>query len=122
MQPWQKIFIKTIQLLLICCSTLGFFLCISAFAITNADTPEYILLPLTTVLLTLSSFLDSFLLAKSYKENGIKTGLIIGCIFTLIVVFLSVYYRSFSITNILLTKIAAIMLAGIIGGIIGVNF
>ena len=120
-QPWQKLLVKAITFIFTCVATLGFFLCITAFIIVRIDTPEYVLIPLTTCLLTLSSFLDSLLLAKSFKENGLLIGLSTGAIFTAIVIVLAVYNQSFAFTSLLVTKLASVLLAGMLGGILGVN-
>lgn len=106
---------------MVCAATLVFMLCISAFMIIRVDTPDYVLIPLTTVLLTFSSFIDSFFLAKAMKENGIITGITIGIIFTVIVILLAVYYNTLSFSTIFFSKVSAVILAGILGGILGVN-
>lgn len=89
--------------------------------ITSIDTPEYILVPLTTILLTLSSFIDSFLLAKVQKEKGIAIGFSTGIIFSVIVITLAIYHNSMVFTGIFFSKIFACILAGTLGGILGVN-
>ena len=96
-------------------------LCIAAFTITRIDTPDYILIPITTVLITCSSFIDSFLLAKTFKENGFMIGISIGLIFTVIITAISVYYGLFSFNEIYISKVTAVFFAGLLGGIAGVN-
>lgn len=120
-KPWQQLFVKLLIYFISAVAVLGFLLCIAAFIIIRIDTPEYVLIPLTTVLLTLSSFLNSFLAGKTLKENGRYIGAATGTVFTAIIVCVSVYYNTFSITNLFLTKVAAVMFAGILGGILGVN-
>ena len=96
-------------------------LCIAAFGITKIDKPEYILIPLTTILLTLSSFLDSYALGKIFKEKGIMIGCCVAGIFSVIVITLAVHFDTFSFSNILYSKLLAVTFAGILGGILGVN-
>lgn len=120
-RPWKKYAVKIISFTMVCAATLVFMLCISAFMIIRVDTPDYVLIPLTTVLLTFSSFIDSFFLAKAMKENGIITGITIGIIFTVIVILLAVYYNTLSFSTIFFSKVSAVILAGILGGILGVN-
>ena len=120
-KPGQRILINFISILFLTVATLGFFLCLVAFVIIRIDTPEYILIPLTTVILTFSSFLDSFLLAKVLKENGIAIGILTGIFFAVFIIAIALYYNTFCISNILITKILAVVLAGAVGGIIGVN-
>lgn len=106
---------------MLCISTLLFLLCIAAFTITRIDTPEYVLIPLTTILLTVSSFLDSFLLGKVFKEKGIAIGFTVGLIFCTLIILLAVYYDTLAFSEIFITKISAVLFAGICGGILGVN-
>ena len=120
-RPWKKYAVKIISFTMVCAATLVFMLCISAFMIIRVDTPDYVLIPLTTVLLTFSSFIDSFFLAKAMKENGIITGITIGVIFTVIVILLAVYYNTLSFSTIFFSKVSAVILAGILGGILGLN-
>ncbi len=120
MAPWQKLLFKVFGYIFICFMTLGFLLSIAAFMIVRIDTPDYVIIPLTTFLLTFASFTDSFLLAKSFKEKGLLTGVYIGVIFSAIVICMAFYYGSFAFTNIFITKIAAVILAGMAGGLLGV--
>ncbi|MBQ8603716.1 MAG: TIGR04086 family membrane protein [Oscillospiraceae bacterium] len=120
-QPWQKYLVKIIAFILFCAATLGFLLCIAAFMIIRIDTPEYVLIPLTTVMLAFTSFIDSFLLAKIMKENGLVTGLAVGMIFVIMVIALGLYHKTFALTGLFFSKVAAVLLAGAMGGILGVN-
>ena len=120
-KPWQQFILKLLSFILLSVATLLFFLCLAAIGITKIDTPEYILIPLTTILLTVSSFLDSFLLGKMFKEKGIAIGIIAGTVFSTLIIALSFYFGTFAFTQIFATKIVAVMLAGMCGGILGVN-
>ena len=120
-KPWQIYAIKIIIFFLLCIATILFFFCITAFVLVQIDTPEYILIPLTTTLLALSSFIDSFIISKVLKENGLFTGIFIGFVFTLITIALSLYYKTFALTSLFLTKTAAVLFSGMFGGILGVN-
>lgn len=120
-RPVQKIALNCFVYLMFAISSLAFILCIAAFVIIRIDTPEYVLIPLTTVLVTIASFINSFLLSKVNKENGLFTGLVTGCIFTAIIIAVAVYHQSFAFSNLFFTKAAAVMLAGALGGILGVN-
>lgn len=121
LHPWQKIMLQGICFVFTCVATGLFFLCGGAFYITNVDTPEHILIPLTTVLITLASFLDSVLLAKIFREKGIVIGLCTGTIFSLIIVIISAWYGNIAFTSIFVTKILSVIFAGILGGVLGVN-
>ena len=120
-KPWQQFLIKFLAFTMVCVFTLLFFLCIAALGITRIDTPEYVLIPITTILLTASSFLDSFLLGKIFREKGIVIGFIVGLIFCLLIILLSIHYNTLAFSEIFITKISAVLLAGVCGGILGVN-
>lgn len=120
-RPWQKYLIGIVSFVLLCIATILFMLCIAAITITKVDTPEYILIPITTILLTASSFLDSFLLGKIFKEKGFLLGICIGFIFSVMIVLLSYKFGTFAFSEILYTKLASVILAGICGGVLGVN-
>lgn len=121
LQPWQKYLIKAVTFVAVCIATLGFMLCIAAFMIIRIDTPDYVLIPLTTILLTLSSFIDSFMLAKVMRENGIVIGVSVGAVFTVLVILLAVYHGTLALTGLFFSKITAVFFAGALGGILGVN-
>lgn len=120
-KPWQKYLFNILSFVIFCTFTLGFLLCIAAFMIVRIDTPEYVLIPLTTVMLVFASFIDSFLLSKVMKENGLATGIAVGGIFTVIVTALGIYHNTFAFTGLFFSKIFAVLLAGALGGILGVN-
>ena len=88
-KPWQKYMANIILYIMVCISTITFLLCIAAFTIARIDTPDYILVPLTTLLLTVASFLDAFLLGKIYKEKGVAIGVSVGCVFICIITAIS---------------------------------
>lgn len=120
-KTWQKVVMHTVIFLTVCTATFGFLLCCGALVIVRIDTPDYVLVPITTALMTFSSFIDSFLLGKVYKENGLIIGAATGGLFVLIIVILALFYRSFALTPLLLSKVCAVMAAGLLGGILGVN-
>lgn len=120
-RPWQKYLFYLFTYIVLCITTLIFLLCIAAFTITRIDTPDYILIPITTVLLTCSSFIDSFLLGKTYKEKGFITGIAVGLIFSCLITLIAIKFGLFSFNEIYISKICAVMFAGISGGILGVN-
>lgn len=120
-RPWQRYLIGLITFLMVSLATLVFMLCIAAFMLTRIDTPDYILIPLTTVMLTVSSFLDAFLIGKVQKENGILIGLSIAAIFSMLIIVVALHYKTFQLSSIFISKIAAVIFAGIAGSIAGVN-
>lgn len=121
MPDWQKNIIKIVSFVIICLFTFLIFMSVGAVIITKIDTAESFLIPFTTVLCAVSSFTDSFILSKIKRENGLIIGLSTGIVFCIIILVLSKYYNSFHITPLLGTKIAAIIISGALGGILGVN-
>ncbi len=121
-KPWQKYMINIILHIIVCIATLTFLLSIAAFTIVRIDTPDYILVPLTTLLLTATSFMDAFLLGKVYKEKGAVIGVSVGFVFSCLITAISIYYGIFSFSSLYITKLCAVLRAGALGGIAGVNF
>lgn len=116
-----KIAGKVLSLILFCFLTVLVFFSIAAFIITKTDFSYEILVTLTTSLLALSAFVDSFVVSRIIKENGMFIGLIIGAIIFIFVLLASIFYGQLKLSSMLFTKFAAIMLSGTIGGIVGVN-
>ena len=119
--PWQKYLLGLFSFMLLGIATIGFMLCMAAFVIIRVDTPEYVLISLTTVMLTFSAFIDSFILGKIFREKGIVIGITISVIFIFLITAVACYYQTFSLTNILFTKYSAVTFASVTGGILGVN-
>ncbi len=117
----QKLIIKIIICLILSFFTFGFLLCAFSLIILQFDTPQNILIPITTGILTFSSFIDSFILAKVFKENGLIIGVFISLVFIMIFIVCAVVSSSFSLTNLFYTKVISIFLAGVLGGLIGVS-
>ena len=76
---------------------------------------------LTTVIGCLGVFLGSFLASAYAKEKGLLLGLLSGAIFAFCTALVSVllFQNDFNIAS--AGKLAAILLSGSIGGILGVN-
>ncbi len=116
----QKFITKSIIGLIVSFATFGFFICVLSLIIIRVDTPQYILIPITTGILTFASFIDSFLLAKIFKENGLLIGLLTGFVFVVILLVCAFSMQTFSFSSLFFTKFFAIMLAGALGGLLGV--
>ncbi|MEG1896141.1 MAG: TIGR04086 family membrane protein [Oscillospiraceae bacterium] len=112
---------KIISLLLFCFATIFILFCTAAFVITKTDFSYGIIFPVTTILLSLASFIDSFVISRIVKENGFVIGLVVAAIIFSLVLCVSLYFKQFKLSAIMLTKLSAIVLSGVIGGIVGVN-
>ena len=79
-------------------------------------------IPVLTVIVSCAAvFAGSFIASLMLKEKGIVNGLIIAFLFSSIVLCIAffTYEAEFGLSG--LTKLAAIFLSGILGGILGVN-
>ncbi len=117
----QKLIIKILLSILVCVMSFGFLISVFSLIILRFDTPQYILIPITTGILIFASFLDSFILAKLFKENGLFIGVFVSFVFVVLFIVCAVLSDSLSFTNIFFTKIISILLAGTLGGIAGVS-
>lgn len=116
-----KIIGKVLSLMLFCFITVLLFFLIAAFVITKTDFSYEMLATITTILLSAAAFLDSFVVSRFIKENGLVIGAIIGTIIFVFVLIASLSLGQFRLSSMLFTKLAAIVISGVIGGIIGVN-
>ncbi|MBP0980444.1 MAG: TIGR04086 family membrane protein, partial [Oscillospiraceae bacterium] len=107
-KPWQKYMMTIILHIIVCIAILTFLLSIAAFTLVRIDTPDYILVPLTTLLLTAASFMDAFLLGKVYKEKGAVIGISVGFVFSFLITVISIYYGIFSLSSLYITKLCAV--------------
>ena len=70
----------------------------------------------------ISVLVGSTILAKKIKEKGLLIGGIFGFVYVLLIFFItSIAYTGFALTNTLFLYLAISIIAGVIGGIIGVN-
>ena len=72
--------------------------------------------------IVISVLVGSTLLSRNIKQKGLFLGAIFGVIYVLIVyLFTSLAYTGFFISNTLAIYLGVALLAGLIGGVIGVN-
>lgn len=120
-KPSVQTAIKAIILIVSCTLSILLLFCITAVIIVKIDTPDTILVPLTTILFALAAFGISFLFAKSKKENGFIIGISIGIVFFAMIVLIALFTAQFKLSNIFFTKFFTIMISGALGGVLGVN-
>ena len=100
------------------------FLCLTtlvAFIISKTDFNYEILNLIVSAILAVSSLLNGFAASRLYKENGLICGIFAAFILSLFIAFLSIYFGPVNFTERSLIKSSIIFIAGISGGIIGVN-
>ena len=83
--------------------------------------PKGIIPVLTIIVSCVAVFLGAFIASLMLKERGIINGLVIAFLFSAIVLSVAffTYETEFGLSGV--TKLAAIFISGILGGILGVN-
>ena len=100
----------------------GVLLCLSAtiFAYTNIN--DNYLQTFVFGIVMISVLVGATLLARKIKEKGLLIGGIFGFVYVLMIFLItSIAYTGFVFSNTLLLYLAISIVAGVIGGIIGVN-
>ncbi|MBE6877556.1 MAG: TIGR04086 family membrane protein [Ruminococcaceae bacterium] len=116
-----KTIIRFLIISLLCIITVIFLFCIAAIIISRINFSYEILAPVTTAVLAVAATFDGFLISRWYKENGLIWGVFAGVVIFMYIVFTSLNYDVFDISNQFITKLITVISAGAIGGIIGVN-
>lgn len=83
--------------------------------------PKSALPVLTTVIACAAVFLGGLLSSMLLKERGLINGVIVAVIFSVILFGVSIFVFETELGFSALTKFAAILMSGILGGILGVN-
>lgn len=97
-------------------------LALTALILGKMETLPKGAIPVLTILIScVAVFLGSFIASLMLKEKGIINGMIIAFLFSAIVFAIAffTYEAEFGVSGI--TKLAAIFISGILGGILGVN-
>lgn len=90
--------------------------------LSKLDTlPKSALPVLTTVVACAAVFLGGLLSSLLLKERGLINGVIVAVIFSVILFGVSIFVFETELGLSALTKFAAILMSGILGGILGVN-
>lgn len=98
------------------------FLIIFAVLLTYTNLSENTITPVVLVIVGLSILMGSYLSTRKIEQNGILNGAIVGVIYMLILyIASSVIFMDFSLRASSIIMIGCGLIAGIIGGIIGVN-
>lgn len=98
------------------------FLIIFAVLLTYTNLSENTITPVVLAIVGLSILMGSYLSTRKIEQNGILNGAIVGVIYMLILyIASSVIFMDFSLRASSIIMIGCGLIAGIIGGIIGVN-
>lgn len=99
-----------------------FLLFISSVIFTYTNINDNYLSTFVFVSVIISTMIGSLLMARKLKEKGILYGALFGLIYCAIIyLFTSIIYTGFFVSNTLWMYLGMSTLAGIVGGIIGVN-
>ena len=98
-------------------------LLIFSIILTKTNTSEATIFPVVVVITAISILIGSFIASGKIKNKGIVNGAIVGGCYMLVIYLLSsIMGNSFSLNVQSFVTIIAAIMAGIIGGILGVNF
>ena len=97
-------------------------LLIFSIILTKTNTSEATIFPVVVVITAISILIGSFIASGKIKNQGIVNGAIVGGCYMLVIYLLSsIMGNSFSLNVQSFVTIIAAIMAGIIGGILGVN-
>lgn len=97
-------------------------LLIFSIILTKTNTSEATIFPVVVVITAISILIGSFIASGKIKNKGIVNGAIVGGCYMLVIYLLSsIMGNSFSLNVQSFVTITAAIMAGIIGGILGVN-
>lgn len=97
-------------------------LLIFSIILTKTNTSEATIFPVVVVITAISILIGSFIAFGKIKNKGIVNGAIVGGCYMLVIYLLSsIMGNSFSLNVQSFVTIIAAIMAGIIGGILGVN-
>ena len=97
-------------------------LLIFSIILTKTNTSEATIFPVVVVITAISILIGSFIASGKIKNKGIVNGAIVGGCYMLVIYLLSsIMENSFSLNVQSFVTIIAAIMAGIIGGILGVN-
>jgi putative membrane protein (TIGR04086 family) len=93
-----------------------------AAALTIGDVPAMIISPVTVFFLAFGSFFGGFASAKLCGEKGFVCGALSGILFFIIVWIFGVFLENSGFGTAAIIKFVMMVVAGALGGIIGVNY
>ena len=95
---------------------------IFAILLTYTNTQESVMIPVVVIITAISILIGSSLSTLRIKKNGLLNGALVGTIYILSIYIISSLTGSgFSLNVMSIVMITASIIAGMIGGIIGVN-
>ena len=116
-----KVVVNFILFALFCICSLLLLLSVAAIAITKIDFAYSALDPVTSAIVAISAAFSGFVASRLFKENGLIWGISAGIVISAFIIAAALYTDSFKISSVLLTKIVISVVAGAMGGILGVN-
>lgn len=99
----------------------GILLFIFSLVLTKIDLPFPLIMPISIVILGFSTLIGSFIGAKSFGKKGFFIGLCISLVIFLTLLLLNLSIEPQGFGTIAIIKAVVVLIAGIIGGVFGVN-
>lgn len=96
-------------------------LLLMASVVTVQNIPHNLFPFMSIIVVTLSSFLSSLMLAKLTKEKGLFNGLILGVVLAITIYIVGLILNGIDVGMVMYIKTVAIILASCLGGVLGVN-
>ncbi|MEG1984703.1 MAG: TIGR04086 family membrane protein [Oscillospiraceae bacterium] len=96
-------------------------MCVTAVVLVNVDVPFELHQPLTTIITALSTLVSTFLVGKKRQKTGLIMGLSVGGLVFLVLFLLSAIFGDRIVSMQTVIKLAALLSAGGLGGLTGVN-
>ena len=93
-----------------------------AAALTVGDVPAMLISPVTVFFLAFGSFFGGFASAKLCGEKGFVCGALSGILFFIIVWIFGAFLENSGFGTVAIIKFVMMVVAGALGGIIGVNY
>ncbi len=96
-------------------------LLVFSFVLVNVDIPLSAISPIMIVIMGISVFLGSFIVARSVRRRGLFLGLCISLLFFIIMLLVSAATSPMGIGLDALWRFLVSLIAGVLGGVFGVN-
>ena len=102
----------------ICCIVLSL---VAAYVIGKADLPYVIITPISLIILGISCFVGSMIAARMFYKKGLLLGITTAAITFAVITIADFFIPDANIYSLVLIKAAIILVASVLGAVIGVN-
>lgn len=103
------------------CILTSILLLFMASIITVQNIPHNVFPFISSIVVGISSFVSSFILAKLTKEKGLLNGVLLGIFLSVIISFIGLVLNGIQISTLMYIKTIIIIIMSSLGGVLGVN-